>query len=188
MKQFTLTALFLVLTFTAHAEIYKWVDKNGTIHFTDKVYTDKAKEVKIQGTGINVQNTEGGTGQEIVQNSQEGAKGKSIKTATPVVEDQAKDEEREITEADYKITSSVGKLGGDVISISGRISSGPACKNMIVTATARNENGLSAMITQQISKSTSYGSTIYEGVAKVSGSAEDYSFWQVDTVTVRCND
>lgn len=188
MKQFTLTAIFLVFTFTAHAEIYKWVDENGTIHFTDKVYTEKAREVKIQSTGINVQNTEGETGQEAVQNPQEGATGKAIKTAAPVVRVQAKDEERKISEADYKISSSVGKLGGDVISISGRISSGPVCKNMVVTATARNENGLSAMITQQISKSTSYGSTIYEGVAKVSGSAEDYSFWKVDTVTVRCHD
>ena len=98
------------------------------------------------------------------------------------------EEIKTITEADYRISSGVGKLGADIISISGRISSGPRCKDMTVTATATNDNGLSGTITDNVSKTNSYGSTIFEGNAKVSGSAEDYGFWNVETVTVRCND
>ena len=31
-----LTGLFLALTFTAQAEIYKWTDTNGRVHFSDQ--------------------------------------------------------------------------------------------------------------------------------------------------------
>ena len=67
--------------------------------------------------------------------------------------------------------SSVGKLGADIMSISGRISSGPRCKDMSVTATVTNDNGLKATISDNVSKTNSFGSTIFEGNAKVSGSA-----------------
>jgi hypothetical protein len=59
---------------------------------------------------------------------------------------------------------------------------------MSVTATATNDNGLKATITDNVNKTNSFGSTTYEGNAKVSGSAEDYGFWKVDSVIVRCND
>jgi hypothetical protein len=53
---------------------------------------------------------------------------------------------------------------------------------MTVTAIAINDNGLSGTITDNVSKTNSYGSTIFEGNAKVSGSAEDYGFWKVEKV------
>ena len=46
------------------------------------------------------------------------------------------DEEKTITEADYKISTTIGTLGADLISISGRIGSGPKCYDMSVIATA----------------------------------------------------
>lgn len=113
------------------------------------------------------------------------------KAAAQTKPEPAKDQsdvEKDITEADYRISSSVGKLGADIMSISGRISSGPRCKDMSVTAMATNENGLKAMINDNISKTNSFGSTIFEGNAKVSGSAADYGFWNVDSVIIRCND
>ena len=109
------------------------------------------------------------------------------KTKPEPAKDQS-DVEKDITEADYRISSSVGKLGADIMSISGRISSGPRCKDMSVTATATNDNGLKATITDNVSKTNSFGSTTFEGNAKVSGSAEDYGFWKVDSVIVRCSD
>jgi len=42
-----------------------------------------------------------------------------------------------------------------------------------------NDNGLSGMITDNISKTNPYGSPILDGNAKVSGSDEDYG-WEVD--------
>ena len=74
-----------------------------------------------------------------------------------------------ITEEDYRISSNVGKLGADIISISVRIILGPRCKDPSVTATATNNNGLKATISDNVSKTNSFGSTIFEGNAKASG-------------------
>ena len=53
----TLAALVLLAT-AVHAKIYKWVDENGSIHFSDKPYSQDAKEVKVKRTGIVVQKSE----------------------------------------------------------------------------------------------------------------------------------
>lgn len=190
MKKLALTALFLAITFTAHAEIYKWVDESGSIHFSDKPYSEEAKEFHFKGTGISLDQPEAENKQE-QQAEEPQAKQQQkpvVKAKAPAEKVEAKDQEKNITEADYKITSGVGKLGGDVISISGRIGSGPVCKSMTITATAHNDNNLSATVTTHAEKSSSHGSTVFQGVAKVSGSADDRGFWNVDTVKVRCND
>jgi hypothetical protein len=186
MKLMTILATFLLLTATSHSKIYKWVDENGSVHFSDTPYSQDAKEVNIQGSGITVHKTEKQVKSEKALEGNQREKAKQQKDATKV---KAKPEkEKTISEDDYRITSSVGKLGADIISISGRISSGPRCNDMVVTATAINDNGLKGTITDNVSKTKSFGSTIFEGNAKVAGSAEDYGFWEVDSVTVLCND
>jgi len=184
-------SLMVLLSVSAHAKIYKWIDKNGSVHFSDKPYSAEAKEVQVQGTGISVQKSEAVLRAEKAR-EEERKRERELKiqaaNTKPDATREKSDGERVITEADYRISSSVGKLGADIISISGRISSGPRCEAMTVTATATNDNGLSGTITDNISKNTSFGSTIFEGNAKVFGSAEDYGFWKVDSVTVRCND
>jgi len=185
MKKLLLISAFILLSTSVNAKIYKWVDENGSIHFSDKPYSQVAKEVKGQGTGISIQKSEA------VLKAEKAREEKRQEEATktkPEPEKDKSDVEKVITEADYRISSSVGKLGADIMSISGRISSGPRCKNMSVTATATNDNGLKATITDNVNKTNSFGSTTYEGNAKVSGSAEDYGFWKVDSVIVRCND
>ena len=185
MKKLLLISVLVLLSATANAKIYTWVDENGSVHFSDEPYSQDAKEVNVRGTGISVQKSEA------VLNAEKVHEQERQKEATKTKSDAAKDkpaEEKVFTEEDYRISSSVGKLGADIMSISGRISSGPRCKNMSVTATATNDNGLKASITDNISKANSFGSTIFEGNAKVSGSAEDYGFWKVDSVKIRCND
>ena len=191
MKKLLLISAFILLSTPVNAKIYKWVDENGSIHFSDKPYSQDAKEVKVQGTGISVQKSEAVLKAEKAREEKQQEEMLRKKAATQTRAEPAKgqsDVEKVITEADYRISSSVGKLGADIMSISGRISSGPRCKDMSVTATATNDNGLKATITDNVSKTNSFGSTTYEGNAKVSGSAEDYGFWKVDSVIVRCND
>jgi len=191
MKKLLLISAFILLSTSVNAKIYKWVDENGSIHFSDKPYSQDAKEVKVQGTGISVQKSEAVLKAEKAREEKQQEEMLRKKAATQTRAEPAKgqsDVEKVITEADYRISSSVGKLGADIMSISGRISSGPRCKDMSVTATATNDNGLKATITDNVSKTNSFGSTTYEGNAKVSGSAEDYGFWKVDSVIVRCND
>ena len=191
MKKLFLISAFILLSTSVNAKIYKWVDENGSVHFSDKPYSQEAKEVKVQGTGISVQKSEAVLKAEKAREEKRQKEMLQQKAATQTKPEPAKDQsdvEKVITEADYRISSSVGKLGADIMSISGRISSGPRCKDMSVTATATNDNGLKATITDNVSKTNSFGSTTFEGNAKVSGSAEDYGFWKVDSVTVRCND
>ena len=191
MKKLFLISAFILLSTSVNAKIYKWVDENGSVHFSDKPYSQEAKEVRVQGTGISVQKSEAVLKAEKAREEKRQKEMLKQKAATQTKPEPAKDQsdvEKDITEADYRISSSVGKLGADIMSISGRISSGPRCKDMSVTATATNDNGLKATITDNVNKTNSFGSTTYEGNAKVSGSAEDYGFWKVDSVIVRCND
>ena len=182
MKRLNLLLLFFLLATLANAKIYKWVDENGSTHFSDKPYSPKAREVQIKGTGITVS----GDGEPGEPEPEVKKPDKPARKENSVAKE--KFAEKEISEADYRISSSVGKLGADIMSISGRISAGPICKDMTVTASAKNENGLSASITVQTSKTNSFGSTIFEGNDKVAGSAEDTGFWNVESVTVQCND
>jgi hypothetical protein len=191
MKRLLSLAALVLLATAVHAKTYKWVDENGSIHFSDKPYSQDAKEVQVQGTGISVQKSESVLKAEKAREEERQEEMRRHKEATKTKTDATKDKsdsKKVITEADYRISSGVGKLGSDIISISGRISSGPRCNDMTVTAIAINDNGLSGTITDNVRKTNSYGSTIFEGNAKVSGSAEDYGFWKVDKVTIRCND
>jgi len=183
--------VLVLLTTSVHAKIYKWVDENGSVHFSDKPHSKDAEEVNVQATGISVQKSEAVLKAEKArgeERQQELLREKEAAKAKPDVAKNKATDKKIITEADYRISSSVGKLGSDIMSISGRIKSGPRCKDMSVTATATNDNGLKATITDNVSKTNSFGSTIYAGNAKVSGSAEDYGFWKVDSVTISCND
>jgi hypothetical protein len=175
-----------VFTTFSYATIYKWVDEKGVTHFSDKPSSTKAEKVEIKGTGITVHNpdVDPRSNPEFVPPQSE----VNPEPASPINNKRTKVKKKIITEDDYQINASVGKLGADIISISGRIGRGPACRDMDVTATARNGNGLTASVSQKISKSNSFGSTIFEGAAKVAGSSDDSSFWEIDNVTVRCND
>ena len=188
MKPLTLLILFILLATSSYATVYKWVDENGSVHFSDKPYSKDAKEIKIQGTGITFEKTEERIKQEQLEKEKKKQQEQTRKPLAPPRQDTPEQQENIITEADYRIKANVAKLGADIIRISGRISSGPRCKDMIITATAINDNGLSATITAQAKKSNSHGSVTFSENAKVSGSADDFGFWNVDTVTIRCND
>jgi len=194
MRMTALAVLLVLFASTAQAKIYRWVDKNGTVHFSDKPYSEDAQEIKINETGIELDEASVDEEQEqpVTTNSveekslQQPASKDNTTRKEPVKEEQPEDQI--ITEADYKISTTIGKLGADLISISGRIGSGPKCYDMSVIATATNDSGLTARIKDQVRKSSSFGSVTFKGTAKATGSAEDRGFWKVDSVTVRCND
>ncbi|MEN8688197.1 MAG: DUF4124 domain-containing protein [Desulfuromonadales bacterium] len=195
------TAFAILLVFfvsAAQAKIYRWVDKNGSVHFSDKPSSDEAEEIIIVETGIDLVEASDAEGVEQpapteppTEKSQANGKQPSADRAGRATQAAAKKkvvEDQAITEADYKITTTIGKLGADLISISGRIGSGPKCYDLTIIATATNENGLTATIKDQVRKSSSFGSVTYKGTAKAVGSGEDRGFWKVDSVSVRCND
>jgi hypothetical protein len=187
MKYYVVMALLAFVTISAEAKVYKWVDENGTIHFTDTPYSQAAKEIEVNETGIELNDSP--VKKQSSDNKKSASKenlGTTSKTPTKVTAPPEK--EKIITEADYRINSSVGKLSEDALNISGRISSGPRCKDMTVTATARSDTGLSGTVTVKTKKINSFGSTTFSGTTRVSGSAADFGFWTVTKVTIRCND
>ena len=52
MSKKTFLFLFLTLPVIASAEIYKWTDENGRVHFSDKPVNKSAKEVQLQQQNI----------------------------------------------------------------------------------------------------------------------------------------
>jgi len=45
---YILFSTLLLFSLTAHAEIYRWTDKNGKVHFSDKPISEKAETVDIK--------------------------------------------------------------------------------------------------------------------------------------------
>jgi len=43
-----LLIVLILLSFTATAEVYKWVDENGKVHYSDKPINQNSKQLKIQ--------------------------------------------------------------------------------------------------------------------------------------------
>jgi hypothetical protein len=181
MKHLILAVLFLTITTTAHAQVYKWVDENGTTHFSDKPHSGKASEIDVPLNGVTYRGP-------LNQRQNDQARTITTTTTTYTKKLQAPAQQKIITADDYKITTSVGKLGNDVMSVSGRVGNGPTCKDMRISAYARNENGLSARVSVKTKLSSSSGSTIFQGSKKVNGSAADRSFWKVESVSVHCYD
>ncbi len=48
----------IILSGTAHAEVFKWVDANGKVHYSDRKMTTQAQKLNVKtGTKSNGQNT-----------------------------------------------------------------------------------------------------------------------------------
>ena len=47
--------LLLFFVSAAQAKIYRWVDENGSVHFSDKPYSEEAEEIIIVETGIDLE-------------------------------------------------------------------------------------------------------------------------------------
>jgi hypothetical protein len=179
-KKLVYAMLFLAIATTAHAQFYKWTDENGTTHFSDKPHSNKAKAITVKPNGVTYH---------APSNQRQRVQTRTVTKTTSYTKKAKAPKQRKIISADdYKISTSVGKLGSDVMHVSGRVGKGPVCKDMEIRATARNENGLSASVSERTHLSTSGGSTTFEGSQKVYGSAEDRSFWDVTSVTVTCYD
>ncbi len=180
MKILIYAILFLAIATTVHAQFFKWVDENGTTHFSDKPHSVNAKAITVKTNGVTYH---------APPNQRQRVSTRTVtKTTSYAKKVKAPKQRKVISAADYKISGSAGKLGNDVMHVSGRVGKGPVCKDMVIRATARNENGLSASVTERTHLSSSGGSTTFSGEQKVYGSAEDRSFWELASVTVSCND
>ena len=193
MRSTALAILLVIFTATVHAKIYRWVDKNGSVHFSDKPYSENAQEIRINETGIEMDETPATDGQEqpvtpssSLDSPRNAEELPAINEETPVKKEVV--EEKPVSAEDYKITTTISTLGEDLVSISGRIGSGPKCYDLSVIATATNINGMRAKIRDQVRKSSTSGSVTFKGTAKATGNAEDPGFWKIDSVTVSCND
>ena len=123
MRLLVILVFFLLVTHNVNAKIYKWVDENGTVHFSDKPYSEDAEEVNVKRTGIRITGNDA-SAKSPPEQKKSAADQKSQNISSP--EGPSGKKENVISEKDYRITSNVGKIGADAIRIAGRINSGPS--------------------------------------------------------------
>lgn len=72
-KPFILSILFALVAVSANAEIYKWTDENGQIHYSDKKPKAQkdAKQIKVNTGKGNTANSGGGSSNEPKPNTPE---------------------------------------------------------------------------------------------------------------------
>ncbi len=184
---FNIMLLSVCFITVSYGGIYKWVDENGTTHYSDKPTSKQAQKIEIQDKTISYRPSPG----EILSARSEKSD-LEIKYKNSLQRQreraQRKSIPKTITADDYKITTSVSKAADDYMYVSARVGKGPVCKDMLITAFAQNENGLSARAQGRTQLSTSHGSTMFSEKVLVHGSGNNRGAWKVKTVTVSCYD
>lgn len=111
----------------AAAEIYRWTDREGKLHFSDK-----PPHVETQRIELFVNDG-------IKPIPREGTSGRSGKTKEDRKESK-KEARRELRAQDYQINFSTSQRG-DELTVSGRIGNGPECPALRVTVRVQDQRG-----------------------------------------------
>lgn len=92
-----------------------------------------------------------------------------------------------ISARDYQITSSA-EQAGDYVVISGRISNGPVCENLVISASAKSDSGRYVAIVDAVRFAKGKKSALYDGrrESKVNHQSNPHPQWTVTSVRVNC--
>lgn len=91
-----------------------------------------------------------------------------------------------ITASDYTIRANASQ-SENIVTISGRISDGPECQNITVSAYAVSDTGRRAHVTTTTSMGKGVKSTLFSGTDKISYSENvDREEWNVTDLYIRC--
>jgi len=90
-----------------------------------------------------------------------------------------------ISASDYKITTNI-VTKDDLVTVSGRIGSGPKCRNLKLKIYARSNTGGIVNIVDTVDFSRGFGNSIFEG-SDTSSKAKDAN-WFISNIFVTCRD
>lgn len=171
-----IAAAFLILTFISvvnvSAEIYKYVDENGSVHFSDTPMHQESKKISVfDSDGGKVKSS--ANAQNVDNNSKQ----------QPSTSEFQPNSNHSITAKDYNISSRAERKG-DYIVVSGRISGGPECDYLTLTFFAHSEDGGIEQLTTVVKNVGSFGSKLFEARTKMY--PEHSGSWYVSSTHATC--
>jgi hypothetical protein len=166
---FSLGILLLFAAPPAGAEIYRWKDREGKLHFSDTpphVETEKISLFPNDG---------------IKPLPREPKREKEQKKTAP--SRKKKEEAKALGAEDYQINFSAGQRG-DELAVSGRIGNGPECPSLKVSVRVQDGRGTRKTVTGIVSN-VGYGrSDLLDARTRVapSGSRNDWTITDIDVL------
>jgi hypothetical protein len=156
---------------------YKWVDENGSLHFSDRPMSADAEQISI--SPINSYDQPQTRPAAVAQTS------RAQQQAAPAVRSAQPVPRRPISAADYTITKYALQRGNDVV-LSGRVSAGPACKSLHLSLRAESNKGRSVFGTTMVNNVGS-GGRLYEIVRSSSYSENSgRPVWEITNIQASC--
>lgn len=164
-------------------KVYKWIDKNGTIHFSDRPQHSDRKSVMIVPSSEETPNrTQHKTGQEVAslkdKISQLPKKQSRSIWAKKISRGQF------VTSEGYEITTYAQHLGKKLI-FSGRVEGGPECSTLTLAGYLENRDGDRVRLTAQASDVGSLGKLFESRPARVPWIKKG---WDVERLSASCSE
>ena len=168
-----LATLVLSVAGSAAAAVYRWVDSEGKLHYSDRPRPGRDDEA------LQFFDSDGGRGPKVEPAEK--------KTSTTAGRRQPTHAKQQITASDYRIQVRVDQQG-ELVTFAGRIAEGPPCKRLRLTFYAHSNDGLRATASTAVEDLGSFGSRLFETSDRVK--AADTNFdrnWTVSEIAGLCN-
>ncbi|WP_027714934.1 DUF4124 domain-containing protein [Desulfuromonas sp. TF] len=173
MKRLIVCVLLFAVASPVSAEIYKWRDADGKLHFSDKPVNSAAQEMAVF-------DSEGGQ-----KKPADSVQKKSTSSAQPATSRKTTGKPvSRITAADYKINPSLSQVGPEII-ISGRVGDGPECARLTLNFFCRTDNGGIEELTTVVENVGGFGSRVFKTSKTPWPATRDK--WNISNVFATCN-
>ncbi len=158
--------------------VYKWVDEQGTIHFSDQPHHSGAEQVKVSPIQAYK-----------LPESKPANRSQALPGYQPYGQSApAVRETRVISASDYDIFSNARQKDHRTVELSGRVSSGPECQALQLMIRAENNQGRSVSA-RTVVENVGWGSSLFE--ATRSSAWRDNTprpIWRITEITGFCRD
>lgn len=186
MAKATIT-VFIFLSFISitQAAVYKYVDKNGRITFSDTPMVSDVEEINLFDSRSNENSS---TNKKTNTISREKSKynkatvnSKSVEKSTN--QNKSKKDPSSITARDYDISTNISEKNGTMF-ISGRVRGGPQCASLSLDIFTKSKDGGIIQLNTFIKNAGGFGSKTFE--AQRSHSYASRGEWYVDSLYAKC--
>lgn len=163
--------------------VYKWVDEQGTIHFSDQPRHSGSGQVKVAPIQTYKSPEGNPTRSESASRSQALPGYQPYGQSAPAVR-----ETRVISASDYDIFSNARQKDHRTVELSGRVSSGPECQALQLMIRAENNQGRSVSA-RTVVENVGWGSSLFE-VTRSSAWRDNTPrpIWRITEITGFCRD
>lgn len=160
-------AVFMLVIWVplAQGKVYRWVDAEGKVHFSDRPANPAAEEMTYFDNASDPLKT----GPENLYESPPPRRQKAVKS---------------ISAEDYEILARLEQKN-DYVYLSGRISAGPPCKILLLDVYGQNPAGITVHITDRAENLGGFMSDLLEGKRRLKGPVT-VERWEITSIRARC--